>query len=241
MCGRYGLSNPARVSALATEASALDEALLAPVCAAAPRWNITPSATVRAVCGDRTGVRTAPLQWGLIPSWAKDASIGARLANARDDSVRHKPSFRRAFAARRAIVFGDLFYEWQVIPGARRKQPWCIRRRDEAPFAFAALWERWTDPADGTERETFTLITTTPNAVLAPIHDRMPVLLPPEHIDRWLDVTAPLDAVEALLVPIAPEPLTAWRVSARVNNPGFDDAACIAPLDAPPDRALVPD
>jgi len=235
MCGRYGLSHPARVAELARSATALDPALLDAVCASAPRWNISPSAIVPAVLGDHAGVRAAPLQWGLIPSWAREASIGHRLANARDDSVRHKPAFRRAFAARRALVFGDLFYEWQAVPGERRKQPWCIRRRNAAPFAFAALWEPWTDPAGGGRRETFTLITTRPTAVLAPIHDRMPVILTPAGVDVWLDLAAPLDDVEALLAPYEADPMDAWPVSPRVNNPRVDDAECIAPVEPPRD------
>ncbi len=235
MCGRYGLSHPARVRALASAAASLDEALLAPAGASAARWNITPSAIVQAVCSDRDGVRAAPLQWGLIPAWAKEPGIGARLANARADSVRHKPSFRRPFAARRALVFADLFYEWQAVPGATRKQPWCIRRRDEAVFAFAALWDRWIDPTAGETRETFTLITTEPNDVVGRIHDRMPVILTPRQIDPWLDVSAPLDDVEALLAPYHDEELTAWAVSPRVNDPRVDDARCIAPMDPPRD------
>jgi putative SOS response-associated peptidase YedK len=235
MCGRYGLSNPARVAELTASCEALNAALLADVCASSPRWNIPPSTVVPAIVSDHAGVRAASLQWGLIPSWAKEASIGNRLANARDDSVRHKPAFRRAFAARRALVFGDLFYEWQVAPDAPRKQPWCIRLRDHAPFVLAALWEQWTDPAGGDTRRTFTLITTRPNAVLAPIHDRMPVLLSPSGVAQWLDLTTPLDAVEALLTPYPPHDMAAWPVSPRVNSPRVDDAACIAPLEPPRD------
>lgn len=240
MCGRYGLSNPARVAALASVASSLDEALLAPVGASQPRWNITPSAVVQAICSDRDGLRAAPLQWGLIPSWAKEPGIGARLANARDDSVRHKPSFRRAFAARRALIFADLFYEWQAVPGATRKQPWCIRRHDEAVFAFAALWDRWTDPATEETRETFTLITTQPNDVVRRIHDRMPVMLAPHQLEPWLDLGTPLDAVEALLAPYEDAALAAWAVSPRVNNPRVDDAQCIAPVQPPRDLFGAP-
>ncbi len=238
MCGRYGLANPSRVIDLAIDSARLTRALLEPASRVPPRWNVAPSARVPAVVTDREGIRAAELQWGLVPSWANDPAIGHRLANARDDSVRHKPSFRRAFAARRALVFGDLFYEWQVLPGARRKQPWCIRRRDEAPFAFAALWEHWTGgPEAATELaplETFTLITTRPNAVLAPIHDRMPVILDAKGCDRWLDLHAPLDAVEALLVPAAAEAMRAFPVSPRVNSPTHDDPDCITPV-APPD------
>jgi putative SOS response-associated peptidase YedK len=240
MCGRYGLANPARVLDLAVDAARLSRALLEPASQAAARWNIAPSARVPAVVVDRDGLRATDLQWGLVPAWAKDPAIGHRLANARDDGVRHKPSFRRAFAARRALVFGDLFYEWQALTGARRKQPWCIRRRDEAPFAFAALWERWTGgpeaPTHAPPLETFTLITTRPNAVLEPIHDRMPVILDAPGCDRWLDLRTPLDDVEALLVPAAAEVMRAFPVSPRVNSPTHDDPDCITPV-APPDES----
>jgi putative SOS response-associated peptidase YedK len=240
MCGRYGLANPARVLDLAIDSTRLTRALLEPASRTAPRWNIAPSARVPAVVADRDGLRAADLQWGLVPFWARDSMIGHRLANARDDSVRHKPSFRRAFAARRALVFGDLFYEWQAVPGTRRKQPWCIRRRDQAPFAFAALWERWIGgagaEADPEPLETFTLITTRPNAVLAPIHDRMPVLLTPAECDRWLDLDAPLDAVEALLAPADADDMLAFPVSPRVNSPTHDDPECITPIERPDAR-----
>jgi putative SOS response-associated peptidase YedK len=234
MCGRYGLANPGRVVDLAPEAS-LDAVLLAEIAGTAPHWNIAPSSLVPTLAADRDGVRVRPLRWGLIPSWAKEAAIGHRLANARDDSVRHKPSFRRAFAARRALVFADLFYEWQARPGTTRKQPWCIRRRDAGPFALAALWERWRDPqeAEAASVETFTLITTAPNAVVAAVHDRMPVILAPGDYAAWLDVHAPLDAVEALLRPAPADGWHAYPIGTAVNRPTFDDPACLAPDDAP--------
>lgn len=239
MCGRYGLANPARVLDVARGSTRLTHALLEPASQAAPRWNIAPSARVPAVIADRDGLRAATLQWGLVPFWAKDTAIGHRLANARDDSVRHKPAFRRAFAARRAIVFADLFYEWQVVAGERRKQPWCIRRHDTAPFALAALWERWTGGPDVTSPteplDTFTLITTRPNPVLAPIHDRMPVILSPAACDVWLDLGASLDQAEGLLAPAPAEELVAFPVSPRVNSPAHDDPACIAPVQGPDD------
>ena len=226
MCGRYGLSAPARVAELG-----LDASLLADVLAAAPRWNIAPSQRVPAVVADRDGVRAATLQWGLVPAWASDPSIGNRLANARGETVRTKPAFRQSFAGRRALVFADLFYEWQAVPGARRKQPWCIRLDGDAPFAFAALWDSWPRGS----LHTFTLITTSPNAVVAPIHDRMPVILPAEAFATWLDVSAPKDDVEALLLPHDAAAMHAVRVSTRVNAPTHDAPDCIAPLtdDAP--------
>ena len=231
MCGRYGLANPGRVVSLAPEAS-LDAVLLADIAACAPRWNIAPSSVVPTVAADRDGVQARRLRWGLIPSWARDASIGQRLANARDDSVRQKPSFRKAFAARRALVVADLFYEWQAVPGERRKQPWCFRIEDERPFLLAALWERWRDPQlpDAVPVETFTLITTDPNPVVAGVHDRMPVIIAPADVPLWLDVSAPLDGVEALLRPAPTEGWRAFAVGTAVNRPTVDDASCIEPI-----------
>jgi putative SOS response-associated peptidase YedK len=146
--------------------------------------------------------------------------------------VRHKPAFRHAFRARRALVFADLFYEWQVVPGQRVKQPWCLRLSDERPFAFAALWERWHDPAarDAPPLETFTLITTRPNAALERIHDRMPVMLAPADYARWLDLSRAADDAEALLAPFDAAPMTATAVGTRVNNPRYDAPDCLAPL-----------
>lgn len=233
MCGRYGLANPARVLDLPFAEAGLAPALAEPFTELAPRWNIAPGSTVLALAADRDGVRPTPLTWGLVPGWAKERRIGHRLANARDDSVRTKPAFRAAFRARRALVLADLFYEWQVVPGAVRKQPWCAQRTDGAPFAFAALWERWTPPAPEAPMplETFTLITTRPNAVMARVHDRMPVLLAPSAWASWLDVRQPLDRIEALLRPAPDDWLDAWPVSWRVNDPRVDGPECAAPLE----------
>lgn len=232
MCGRYGLSAPQRTSELS-----LDASLLADVRDAAPRWNITPSQAVYAVAGDAHGIRPARLRWGLVPFWAKEPSIGNRLANARSESVRRKPAFRRAFASRRAIVLADLYYEWQVLPGARVKQPWCIRQRGDRPFALAALWDMWQPPirAGGHVDDpiaTCTLITTAANTHTSSIHDRMPVIVAERDFASWLDVRTPLDAVESLLRPWSDDSLYAFRVSTWVNSPAHDDARCIAPLAA---------
>ncbi len=241
MCGRYGLAVPGRLAELPVGSALLTDALLDPARHASARYNITPSQRLHAVAADADGVRSARLRWGLIPSWAKDASIGQRLANARGETVRTKPAFRQAFAARRALVPADLFYEWQPLEGSRRKQPWCIRMHDAAPFAFAALWERWTPPPaqhatedsseEATVWETCTLITTDANELMATIHHRMPVILAAADYDTWLDVHAPHDAVEQLLRPYSASAMQAFRVSAYVNAPAHDDAQCIAPLE----------
>jgi putative SOS response-associated peptidase YedK len=265
MCGRYGLAVPGRLveldiadalrgvarSADALHGASANDALLGDVLQAAPRWNITPSQQVHALAGDADGVRPARLQWGLIPSWARDPSIGQRLANARGETVRSKPSFRGAFAARRALVWADLYYEWQVIPGAKRKQPWCFRMRDDAPFALAALWECWSprpaaessapeeEPLDTAAVYSMTLITTEPNALAATVHDRMPVIIAREDYATWLDTRTARDDVEALLKPCNENAMRAYRVSAWVNSPAHDDAQCIAPLEGSVDPELA--
>ncbi len=238
MCGRYGLAAPQRTAELS-----LDAALLSEVRDAAPRWNITPSQTVYAVAADAHGPRPARLRWGLVPVWAKEPSIGNRLANARGETVRSKPSFRHAFAARRAIVLADLYYEWQALAGARVKQPWCIRQRDDRPFALAALWEAWRSPPQADGRiddplETCTLITTAANALTSSIHDRMPVIISERDYEAWLDMATPLDTVQALLAPVADDSLYAFRVSTWVNSPAHDDEGCIEPLAEKTERRL---
>lgn len=226
MCGRYGLGTPGRIASLPLDRAIVEAALLAE-----PRWNIAPSSLVHAVVSGRDGAEAAQLKWGLIPFWAKDASIGNKLANARSDSVRSKPSFRRAFAAQRALVFADLFYEWQAVPGERRKQPWCIRLNDNAPFAFAAIWDRWSAPgSDADPVHSCALITTDANALMTPIHHRMPVIVPPDVYDTWLDTNTPLDDVESLLVPYPDSAMQAFAVSTRVNSPANDDIGCVEPL-----------
>ncbi|HYD29924.1 MAG TPA: SOS response-associated peptidase, partial [Azospirillaceae bacterium] len=180
----------------------------------------------------------AMLRWGLVPSWADDPSIGNRLINARTEGVADKPSFRGPFRKRRCLIPADGFYEWQSIGG--RKQPWLIRRRDHATFAFAGLWDHWYGPKHEPEKrlaeplETACIITTGANAVLAPLHSRMPVILAPADWDAWLDPHAPWELAETLLRPCPDDALEAAPVSPRVNNVRHDDPSCIAPMDVPP-------
>ena len=193
-----------------------------------PCYNIAPTQTVPVVRRkDDGGRELALVRWGLIPSWAKDASIGGRLINARAETVAEKPAFRGAFRRRRALVPADGFYEWQKREGSRLKQPLLIRRRDGQPFAFAGLWERWRGPEG--EVETCTILTTEANAVLGPIHDRMPVILDPACYDRWLDPAQP--RAEELLRPCPDEWLEAFPVSTRVNNVRNDAAELITPMN----------
>jgi putative SOS response-associated peptidase YedK len=170
-------------------------------------------------------------RWGLVPFWADDPAIGHRLVNARAETAATKPAFRAAFRHRRALMPADLFYEWQALPGHTTKQPWCIRLPHGEPFAMAALWEQWTPKTapDAEPLVTCCLLTTAPNATMRPIHDRMPVILPPGLWDHWLDPATPVDTAQALLRPY-PAPMDAHPVSTLVNNPRHEDPACCAPL-----------
>ncbi|MGY0712171.1 SOS response-associated peptidase [Azospirillum argentinense] len=205
-----------------------------------PRWNVAPTQPVPAVRREEDGRHLVTLRWGLVPFWADDPSIGARLINARGETLAEKPSFREAFRKRRCLVPVDGFYEWKAE--GKRKQGYAIRRRDRAPFAFAGLWERWNGPKGGPALaepvETLTIVTTTANAVLKPLHDRMPVILDETDWDLWLDPAAPLPVLEGLLKPAPDALLEAHPVGPRVNNVRNDDEACAAPLDdAPTDDA----
>jgi len=221
MCGRYTLSSPADLIA---QTFGLDQ-----VPELAPRYNIAPTQPVAAVRLDSAGRRRLDfLRWGLVPGWAQDPSIGNRMINARAETVHVKPAFRTALRHRRCLILSDGFYEWRKT--SEGKQPMHICMRDHHPFAFAGLWEHWQTP-QGEALESCTIITTAANALLAPIHDRMPVILPPQHHDRWLDPAAPsVDPLRALLVPYAGEDMTAWPVDSRVNNPRNDSPHCMEPL-----------
>jgi putative SOS response-associated peptidase YedK len=196
----------------------------------APRFNIAPSQAVAVVANQPERVLEL-FQWGLIPSWAKDPKIGNKLINARAETLAEKPSFRTALKRRRCLVVADGFYEWKK-DGAG-KTPMYIQLKDGRPFAFAGLWEVWQPPdaPKGGVLKTCTIITTEPNALLAPIHNRMPAILPPEAYDKWLTPTE-LASGEAmkLLKPYDPAQMKAVPVSSRVNSPAVDAPELVLPL-----------
>lgn len=199
----------------------------------APRFNIAPGqdvATIHQAEGGRSVL--ALRRWGLVPFWAKDPKIGARLINARAETLDTKPSYREAFRRRRCLVPADGFYEWAKA-GSGPRQPYWVARGDGACFAIAGLYERWRSPEDpqGPWLETCTLITTDANARLRTIHDRMPVILDPGDYALWLDARRyEPERLRALLRPQPGEALDLRAVSRRVNRPDHDDPACIAPL-----------
>jgi len=241
MCGRYSLTTP--VEGLRQLFEFPEQPNLG------PRYNIAPTQEVAAV-------RTAPpadaergmadseagsagrhlvlLRWGLIPSWARDPAIGARMINARAETLAEKPAFRSAFRKRRCLILADGFYEWQKR-GTGAKQPYRIACRDGAPFAFAGLWERWRDPADGRAVETCTVVTTDASELLRPIHHRMPVILAPDAHGPWLDPESDEDRLRALLAAEPGLDLVAFAISTRVNKVANDDPAVLLPLEENPD------
>jgi putative SOS response-associated peptidase YedK len=194
-----------------------------------PRYNIAPTQPVAAVIRDAESGRNAlaVMRWGLIPHWAKDPTIGSRMINARAETVADKPSFRVALCRRRCLIVADGFYEWQPQPDGP-KAPVYITLRDHVPFGFAGLYERWTEPESGEVLTTCTIITTRPNDLLAPIHNRMPVILPRAAYDRWLDPAITDGAqVTPLLKSYPADQMIAYPVSRRVNSPANDDPGLI--------------
>jgi putative SOS response-associated peptidase YedK len=166
------------------------------------------------------------LIWGLIPSWVKEPNGARKPINARAETLSALPSFRSAYAKRRALLPVDNFFEWQKIKGP--KQPYAIAMKSGEPFALAALWESWRHPITGEIIRTFCVITTAANELIAQIHDRMPVIIPQEAYDRWLSPVEP--DPRDLLVPYPAEPMTMWPISSRVNSPKNDDPAILDPL-----------
>lgn len=219
MCGRFSQRTPAKKIA---EKFGVDE-----VPPLLERYNVAPTQAVLGVrAGD--GVREATFfKWGLVPRWAKDPSVGNKLINARAETVTEKPSFRDAFLHRRCLVPADGFFEWSRR--GDRKQPFYFHLRDGETFAIAGLWEQWEGGKE--PLETCTLLTTEANDLLAPYHDRMPVILRPNDYEVWLDAgVRRADLLTPLLRPYPYKEMSAYPVSALVNNPANDGPRCVEPL-----------
>ncbi|WP_414585045.1 SOS response-associated peptidase [Scytonema sp. PCC 10023] len=222
MCGRFTLSQTAEAIYQTFHVNKIPDL--------EPQYNIAPTQMVAAVLHNpETKQREfQKLRWGLIPSWAKDLGMGAKLINARAETAAEKPAFRSAFKHRRCLVVADGFYEWQTKEG--KKQPFYFHLKEGKPFGFAGLWEQWQSP-QGEEITSCTILTTKCNELLEPIHERMPVILQPQDYDLWLDpqVQTP-EPLQQLLHPYPSEAMMAYPVSTVVNSPKHNSPDCIKPL-----------
>ena len=224
MCGRFVLTQ---------SSEAIADTFKVEVPDFLPRYNIAPSSAIAAILEiDEVGKREfVYLRWGLIPSWAKDPAISYKLINARSETVSEKPSFRYAFKHRRCVILADGFYEWQRTEGSKaKKQPYYFTLKDSQFMAFAGLWERW-ESSEGDLINSCTILTVGANELLQPIHDRMPVILPPPDWDTWLDKSITRgDRLQPLLKPLASELMESHAVGTKVNSPKNDTPECLQPL-----------
>lgn len=227
MCGRYTITSTARELVLRFRAELLDAAIEA---FARPRFNAAPTQMLPVVMMD-DGRRIDAMRWGLVPSWAKDLSIGARSINARIETAAQKPSFRDAVKRRRCLVPADSWYEWQKKPGG--KIPLRIVPETGGLFAFAGLWDPWRAPEGKTTRS-FTILTAPAHDAIKHVHERMPVILDPSLEEGWLDPAAHADELLKALPSHAPTAFCVHPVSTRINSPRNDEAALIEPV-TPPD------
>lgn len=228
MCGRYVLRSGARrildrfgISDAWGESSRSEEWR--------PRFNVAPG-QFAPVVRMRDTRRLDLLRWGLVPAWAHDEANAYRAVNARGETASRLPTFRAAFRSRRCIVPADGFYEWQALPGSRRKQPWYIHPRDGDLLALAGLWERWQPRGAAQALETFTIVTTEANAWMAPVHARMPVILDAAGVAAWLEPRSDPTALQDLLRPAAEDLLERHPVASAVGQPRNDTPALIEPV-----------
>jgi putative SOS response-associated peptidase YedK len=249
MCGRFTLTQSP--SAIASSLHLPD------LLTFTPRYNIAPTQPVMVVrmAPDRDEPELTYLIWGLIPAWAKDQKIGAKLINARAETLSEKPSFRSAFKRRRCLVIADGFYEWRKLSSSKlsndkpssskssssksssSKQPMYFSLDQHQPFSFAGLWEHWQS-ADGGEIESCTIITTEANDLMRPTHDRMPVILEPQEYERWLDPQISGDRLQSLLRPYSAD-MNVYPVSAKVNSPRNEVSDCITPIASLDSEAIA--
>jgi putative SOS response-associated peptidase YedK len=222
MCGRFTLTlNPAE----------LEDTLNNYTFPAtfAPRFNIAPSQPVLAIPNDEKFTADFFL-WGLIPMWAKDPTIGSRLINARAETLAEKPAFRGSYRHKRCLILADGFYEWKTIVGKKTKTPYYIHMQDRQLFAMAGLWDHWASP-DGASINTCAIITTSPNELMASIHDRMPVILHPRDYAKWLNPAPQLpENLQPLLKPYPADQMSAHIVSTLVNKATNDLPELVVPV-----------
>jgi putative SOS response-associated peptidase YedK len=224
MCGRYRLSRRKQIVEEYFNSVSGEQDW-------APRFNIAPTQPVPIIRQNPKGpIRELSLvRWGLIPSWAKDPSVGATMINARSETASTKPAFRDALRSRRCLIPADGFYEW--VRTGKVRQPYCFEVNEGKLFAFAGIWDRWKDASDKTI-ETCSILTTTANAVTAAVHDRMPVILDPDGYDLWLDPgMRDVRAASELLKPYDARLMRSYPISTRINHVANDDAECSRPME----------
>ena len=227
MCGRYGRRADKQRIAEAMQAgyvNVFEEDIV-------PSYNVAPQTFQPVVRLNRdSGERELTvMRWGLVPWWSKDGKAGFSTINAKAETLTTSPAFREAFQRRRCLVPGEWFYEWRKID-PKTKQPFAIALKDGSMFAFAGLWERWKDKGTGQRLETYTIVTTDPNELVKPIHNRMPVILAPRDYERWLAPADPAHLPIDLLRPYPAEAMTVWKVSSAVGNVKNDEPGLIVPL-----------
>ena len=233
MCGRY--TNTKDLSELAKSIQFITRILFQ------PRYNIAPTQSAPVIVQDRIRPEMRMMRWGLIPNYAKSESVGSALINARAETLTSRPSFKQAYQSRRCLVPADSFFEWQERGG--KKQPFRIMPKDTEPLCFAGLWERWVKPASSDSPETdldepapsqivesFTIITTEANTAIKPLHNRMPVIVQPQHYGWWLDCGLGNEMHGFVLNHPDSLPLKIYPVSAQVNGVKTDDPRCIEPV-----------
>jgi putative SOS response-associated peptidase YedK len=223
MCGRYRLSRRKQLIEEYFDSAGEDDWT--------PRYNVAPTQSVPIIRQHPTEPRRelSLVRWGLIPSWAKDASGAARMINARSETAATTSAFRDALTNRRCLIPADGFYEWKK--SGKLKQPYCFEVNDGKVFAFAGLWDRWKDPS-GQWIKTCSILTTTPNAVTSAVHDRMPVILDPDSYDLWLDPGLhDVRVVSEMLKPYNAQVMRCYPVSSRVNRVANDDEGCSTPVE----------
>ena len=234
MCGRYKLSRRKQLVEEYFESAQWDDDW-------PPRYNIAPTQPIPVIRQHpKEPVRELSLvRWGLIPSWAGDSSAAARMINARAETASTKPAFRDALKSRRCLIPADGFYEW--VRTGKTKQPYCFEVNEGELFAFAGLWDRWKD-ASGKAVETCSILTTVPNAVTSPVHDRMPVILDPDSYELWLDpAMRDVRAVSDLLKPCDARLIRGYPVSTRINNVANDGEECSTPVELAQTQARLSD
>ena len=247
MCGRFALTAPASTIAEVFQVDVLPDVL--------PRYNVAPTTEVLCVVSAEGKRELQSFRWGLIPYWAKDRKIAYSTLNARSETIEKKPTFRSAFKRRRLLIVADGFYEWERKDNSNlprrsatraNKIPHLFQMADARPFAIAGVWERWTDPDSGEEVRSCSIVTTGPNTLMASVHDRMPVILPPEVWDTWLDPEVQDTAMlKELLIPFDPAKMkerTVSRTVGDVKNKGPEvqgpyEEVPPAPSESPPPGA----